>query len=388
MKGVYVLILLFLISVTGGAQGIEFFEGSWKEAVEQAKSQEKIVFIDAYATWCGPCKRMAKNVFTKSDVGDFFNKNFINLKLDMEKTDGLSFGQKYPVSAYPTLYFVDGKGKIVKKAVGGQTVESLLDLAKTAIKSHDTSGDFKIKYDEGNRDYELVYNYVKSLNKVGKPSLKISNDYLKSDPDISDEQKAAFLLVAVIDSDSRLFDQLIELKTSAIKSASPEVFQEKVYKAAFLTIKKSVDFDYPALFETALDKYKSARLDNYSRFEQEAYMEYHKLTGDYQQWKKVSEKYLKKYGKKESELYPAQITVLRNNFKFENDALNYACELGKEMVKRDDSANNYNYYIQLLMTNKDFSEARKVLEDAIKKCNSRNENIDNLERMKDYLDSL
>lgn len=388
MKGLYILIFSFLVSTIGTAQGIEFFEGSWKEALEQAKSQEKIVFIDAYATWCGPCKRMAKNVFTKAEVGEFFNRNFINLKLDMEKTDGLSFGQKYPVAAYPTLYFIDGKGKIIKKAVGGQSVESLLDLAKTAIKSHDTSGDFKLKYDEGNRDYDLVYNYVKALNKVGKPSLKISNEYIKSNPDITDDQKAAFLLVAVVDADSRLFDQLINLKKNAIRAVSEEAFQEKVYKATFLTIKKSVDFDYPALFDSAIEKYKSAKLDNYDRFEQEAYMEYHKLTGDYNSWKKISEKYLKKYGKKDPSLYSAHITILRNSFRFESESLDYACGLGKEMIKRADSANNYHNYIQLLMTKKDFAEARKIVEEAIKKCKSRNENTANFERMRDYLKSL
>ena len=74
---------LFTFSTVIG-QGIDFHHGTWKEALAEAQKQDKLVFIDAYAKWCGPCKKMAKNVFTLSEVGDFYNENFINVKLDME----------------------------------------------------------------------------------------------------------------------------------------------------------------------------------------------------------------------------------------------------------------------------------------------------------------
>jgi len=119
MRLVGILLISFL-SFQSYGQGIEFFDGTWKEALAQAEKEDKIVFVDAYAQWCGPCKRMAKNEFTKTEVGDFFNKNFINLKLDMEIADGMSFGAKYPVSAFPTLFFLTPDGEIVKKITGGQ----------------------------------------------------------------------------------------------------------------------------------------------------------------------------------------------------------------------------------------------------------------------------
>jgi len=171
----FLFCLLFTTSVF--SQGIEFFHGEWKDALAEAEKTEKLVFVDAYAQWCGPCKRMAREVFTQAEVGDFFNANFINLKLDMETPDGRDFGTKFPVSAYPTLFFLNGDGEIVKKVTGGKQAEDLIALGQTAIKSYDRSGDYVEKYEAGDRSYDLVYNYVKELNKVSKPSLKISNDY-------------------------------------------------------------------------------------------------------------------------------------------------------------------------------------------------------------------
>jgi len=114
--------------------GIEFFKGSWKEALAAAKSQNKLIFMDAYASWCGPCKWMAANSFTDKAVGDFFNKNFINVKMDMEKGEGPGLASTYKVGAYPTLFFIDGSGKLVKTSVGALDAAALLSLGKDVKK--------------------------------------------------------------------------------------------------------------------------------------------------------------------------------------------------------------------------------------------------------------
>jgi len=82
-------ILLFALFLTGtmlSAQGgIEFSKGDWNEILAQAKNENKIVFVDAYTTWCGPCKMMSRDVFPNPRVGAFYNTNFVNAKIDMER---------------------------------------------------------------------------------------------------------------------------------------------------------------------------------------------------------------------------------------------------------------------------------------------------------------
>jgi thiol:disulfide interchange protein len=114
--------------------GIAFFKGSWAEALKEADKSNKLIFLDAYAAWCGPCKMMAKKTFTKKDVGEFFNEHFINFKMDMEKhEEGPRLSKKYALTAYPTLYFVDENEKIVHQTLGYQSPNDLVTNGRRAL---------------------------------------------------------------------------------------------------------------------------------------------------------------------------------------------------------------------------------------------------------------
>ena len=369
------------------AQGIEFFHGTWKEALAEAQKEDKILFVDSYTTWCGPCKRMSKNVFTQSQVGDFFNDNFINLKLDMEKADGRTFGAQYPVSAYPTLFFLDSQGNILKKITGGQQAEALINHGQVAIKSYDKTEAFEKLYNEGKRDYDLMVDYVRELNKVDKPSAKIANEYMKSNPDISESEKAVFLLQAVTESDSKLYDQLMQLKSEAIAEGSVEEFETTVRTATMKTVSKAVEYDYKDLVEEAIVQYDKADIGDKKRFKSEAYLAYYSESGDYVGWKDLSKSYLKKYGKKNPELYREHLSVLMTEFTYEDDSTPYAQEIFKELIKKDDSSDTYNQYIQFLAKANQKEEALKVVKEAMKKAKSRDEDISNFEKMLDYFNS-
>lgn len=113
--------------------GIQFDNKDWKHAVSEAKKQNKLIFLDAYTSWCGPCKLLKKNTFTDSSVGNFFNKNFINITIDMEKGDGIELAKKYEVNAYPTLLLLDSAGNIVTYTKGYLSPEQLVDFGKYGL---------------------------------------------------------------------------------------------------------------------------------------------------------------------------------------------------------------------------------------------------------------
>ena len=115
------------------SKGINFFEGTWQEALERAKTENKLIFLDAYASWCGPCKMMKKKVFADTKAGDFFNEYFINVKMDMENGEGHALANRYGVRAYPSLFFIDYKEKVKKYAVGYHNRRQLLKLGETAL---------------------------------------------------------------------------------------------------------------------------------------------------------------------------------------------------------------------------------------------------------------
>lgn len=112
--------------------GIKFKGMTLDEAKAEAKSSGKLIFIDAYTDWCGPCKKMAATSFTDSKVAEIFNSKFINLKIEMEKSnDGPTVARTYGVKAYPTLLFINADGKLIKQVIGFQTADQLLGYAKS-----------------------------------------------------------------------------------------------------------------------------------------------------------------------------------------------------------------------------------------------------------------
>lgn len=385
MSKIFSICTLFFIGATTFGQGISFFHGSWAEALEEAQKTDKVIFVDAYAKWCGPCKVMAKNVFTQEGVGAYFNENFISIKMDMEEKEGIAFGRKFPVSAYPTLFFISGEGELIKKSVGGKKADGLISLAKNAIAGYDKSGQYVEAYEAGNRDFDLMVNYVKELNKVGKPSLKISNDFLNSDPNISDDQKAEFLMAAVIESDSKLFEQLISVKKKAISQTSEKEYDQKIEAACLETVYKAVEFEFEELLSESIENYKKSKANDPKKFSFTAQLKYHELMSNYPQWLDLSKSFLKKYGKKDVNLYNAHLSIIEESFAFVSESSEYSNALAKELVKRDNSTKNYMKYIQLLVKCDKYKEAEKITKEAIKKAQKREEKTKQLEKYLEYI---
>ncbi len=116
-------------SVDNGV-GITFFDGKYSDAKKLAAETGKTIFIDGYTEWCKPCKQMATTVFTDKDIAIYFNQTFINVKMDMEKTDGMLVSRRYNVNFYPTLLFLKPDGSLIRKEVGFHDKAQLLQLAK------------------------------------------------------------------------------------------------------------------------------------------------------------------------------------------------------------------------------------------------------------------
>ncbi|MBR9923313.1 MAG: DUF255 domain-containing protein [Bacteroidetes bacterium] len=134
-RALFVLAALGFFSITSlQAQGIAFFDGTYQEALDKAEEEGKLVFIDCYATWCGPCKWMSANVFTDETVGDYFNEHFINVKMNMEKGEGLFLSRDFNIRAYPTLIIVDPTSKEeVHRQLGAQPADGLILFGEQGV---------------------------------------------------------------------------------------------------------------------------------------------------------------------------------------------------------------------------------------------------------------
>lgn len=145
----------------GGNSGICFEQCCWHEILQKAKSQHKLIFVDFYTQWCGPCLNMAETVFSLSEVGAFYNNHFICMQIDAEQGEGLNLASKYNVRLYPTYCFIDPDSeKAVHVSSGTQTPETFIETGKSALIPEKHSTYLTEAYQKGNRDKDFLLNYL------------------------------------------------------------------------------------------------------------------------------------------------------------------------------------------------------------------------------------
>lgn len=127
-------------------KGILFERGlSWQKVLEMARLEKKYIFVDCYASWCGPCKEMDREVYGLSQVGDAYNDRFICVRMQMDRTsqddemvkasynDVKWITDRYRVNAYPTFLYFTSDGRIVKRAIGAMDAETFIHLADETV---------------------------------------------------------------------------------------------------------------------------------------------------------------------------------------------------------------------------------------------------------------
>lgn len=158
-----ICVMISPFTATGQENGIKFrHDMKWEEVLSEAKKENKLVFVDFYTQWCGPCFNMAKTVFTLPDVGYFYNNNFISVKVDCEEPQqGVALAKKYGVKSYPTYGFIDPvTGELVHRSSSRQSASRFIQTGRDAMNPQKRSFVLEEKYAKGDRSSELLKDYI------------------------------------------------------------------------------------------------------------------------------------------------------------------------------------------------------------------------------------
>ncbi len=235
-----------LFSIITFAQGMKFEENkTFNDLLAIAKKENKLLFVDAYTTWCGPCKMMAKNVFPQPKVGEFYNANFINSKIDMEKGEGIDLAKKYNVRAYPTYLFINGDGELIHRVTSYYDAPEFIEVGKDAVDPAKQMGALKKKFEAGDKDPEFLKSFIKVFS-FADPDLavKAAATYFagkKAEPLTPEDFSILFSLTK--DSNSPLYPVFVNRKDEMVK-VMPEDNYNKTLK----------NFQLNALFNNSYDK--------------------------------------------------------------------------------------------------------------------------------------
>ena len=88
---------------------------------------QKKVLVDFYATWCGPCKKIAPDV---EALAEAYQDQVIIGKCDVDDNDDLT--GKFGIRNIPTVLFIKN-GEVMDKSVGAVTKAQLEEKVKALL---------------------------------------------------------------------------------------------------------------------------------------------------------------------------------------------------------------------------------------------------------------
>ncbi|MGB0524184.1 MAG: thioredoxin family protein [Flammeovirgaceae bacterium] len=170
-------ILLFGISISLQASDdyISFkdinTQAEWNAVLTLSKQQQRPIFVMVHTSWCGYCRKMERDVYTKTKVAAYHNTNFINVKIDAETEFGEGFSVKYQVDAFPGILFLNEKAGVLQQEIGYMPSKDLLYLGKESLSIHQQMDSWKMEYEAGKLDRIGLMNYANALAQQGENKL-------------------------------------------------------------------------------------------------------------------------------------------------------------------------------------------------------------------------
>lgn len=238
------------------ADAIEFEHGTWEQVLQKAQKEDKLIFVDCMTSWCGPCKWMAANVMTVPEVASFYNENFINVKLDMEKGDGKVLAKEFGISTFPTLAFFNGAAEMIWRVPGARPAEEFIALGQKVLdgveplqKTYDT-------FNSGEYDRAFLYDYLVLANETGANA----NDALEkwaegmSPEDLAKEKEFDIFMRFFWRTDTEFFAEFEKNLEVYKEKNDAEKVEEKYYRCLLGAISQAIYKNEQGELETVIAK--------------------------------------------------------------------------------------------------------------------------------------
>lgn len=199
------LLLYPLHSKSIAQDTIRFWKNkTWNEILALAKKEQKMILLDAYTTWCGACLKMDKTVFKDKATIAYLNENFINMKINAEKGEGVELAQTYNINCYPSFLLIDADGKALSSFCEGYTnptafLDKMMQTKQQALQIREAYQ----QYMTHQRDSVFLWQHINQLDKVGVSSENAFDAYWQTKTNPSQlHQKEMALIVRLLCNDN------------------------------------------------------------------------------------------------------------------------------------------------------------------------------------------
>lgn len=336
---------------------------NWDALIAQAKKDNKFIFVDCFTTWCGPCKYVSTKVFPMSNVGDFFNKNFINVGLQIDETlkdnqdvvatrrVAKEIESKYNIGVYPTFLIFNNDGELVHKFVGAGDDKFMIENAKNGLSKETQYYTLVNEFNQGKRDSKFISQLCKAASNAGDNAEEYVKAFIETQNDLYTKENADFLLSNAESADGTAFKQLYEHKEKWLEVSDRELYRTTIANIISNEILNEIfsdkknDVNWTELENKYQEKYPVEAKEQVAKAKVIFYAE----TKD---WKKFTEelKILLKqnadpFGQKEM-VNSIAWTVFENIE--DKDLLNEVLTLSKKLIENDKASAYLDTYANLL----------------------------------------
>lgn len=294
MKKYLLLLILPLAFHVRAQSGISFSESNWQKLLQQAEKEDKLIFLDAYTTWCGPCRMMDKDVFPDEALGKFYNKNFINAQIDMEGEEGLPLAKKYNIRAYPSLLYINGSGEVVHRVVGYHEVDQLLEAGETAMDPDQNLKGMTARFKAGEKDADFLLKLaIVRANAMEDGHMEPLEVYFNTQKDWGTPDNMELLFTYTDDLDSPLFDYFAKNRSDFELLFGRETVAQKLQ---YLVNQKLYEGAADALdLETVDEIYGKAYPDMAEKLSANFRVDYYRMAGEQEKFLEATINYIEKF---------------------------------------------------------------------------------------------
>ncbi|NAW51115.1 thioredoxin fold domain-containing protein [Elizabethkingia argentiflava] len=351
MKKSILPIFLFLGIWAFSQTGIQFEESNFGQLLEKAKNQNKLLFLDAYASWCGPCKLMEKNIFSLPEIGEYYNQHFVNAKIDMQKGEGIEIAKKYGVKAFPSYLFINGDGEVIHRVVGYTEAEEFIQTAKDAEDPNCNIKALKEKFEKGETSPQFLKKLaIHTLYQDANFSGQVVQKYFETKPNTDFTQEdLQLLLTGLLTSENPKYKIFKSQKKHILKFLPPAQYEvldtqikmNDILKKTYNKETKTLDTNY---FLSEIEKILGK--EQAEKALQKVRLDYSLKNGDYPTYEKLTLEQYKNFSQKSAN----ELNNVAWNFfkKIENKkSLQTAILWAQESVKKNETFANTDTLAQL-----------------------------------------
>jgi thiol-disulfide isomerase/thioredoxin len=410
LKHYWVKFIAIFICCNGAAQSsIIFNDLSLQGALLVAKERKQNIFIDTYADWCMPCKKMEQE-FKKNEIASFFNENYVNIRINMENSPNAEIYKKeFDIVFLPTMILLDPNGNIkykTDKIISGQ---ELLLIAKKSMSANvyflnESTDIIRDPMTPGSQNTNSTREVI--VHKLGDPNQnpeimlkeayfrielmdgshrKTAKNYLDTQDDWSTKKNKRFILDFLYTVKSKEFVYLIKQIDEFIK----EFGHQEIEQTLSIVINDELQNGFPRpSYEKVLELYGLINTTTAEEETMKYFMERYLDECNFKAYKSIAMLYLQKYSTDDAEIF-ATLGLECISKKVDNEQLQSCIESTQKAIELQNKVPfYYEQLAQLYILKKDKKQAAKSLQKAQELAKTSNHDLKYYSKLQTIIEKL